>query len=261
MQICRLHPPDSQEQGRTRGYDKGRSVHQEAVERRSPQQEQEQIEKQDQNQTTKKHAQGSRGDETCRLGGKWSRVAVGQKVTDEPERESIIMATDSTSPDDDVAAIGVPPRPSSPGTVSAWSDAEENGGGTDVGRSTAAPLVKDAPRHETKGSVLPFYQRKGFTSIMIAVTLLTVGVAVVAAAAVLLSNNIDGYGGTNTSSDHSQLPVLGEGGAKPQTYSEPEDPVSVATVDHRSPASTTNVPSSDPTKKPTSPTSNVSRGM
>ena len=170
------------------------------------------------------------------------------------------MATDSTSPDDDVAAIGVPPRPSSPGTVSAWSD-EENGDGTDVGRITAAPLVKDAPRHDTKGSVLPFYQRKGFTSIMIAVTLLTVGIAVVAAAAVLLSNNIDGYGGTNTSSDHSQLPVLGEGGAKPQTYSEPEDPVSVATVDHRSPASTTNVPSSDPTKKPTSPTSNVSRGM
>ncbi|EJK76955.1 hypothetical protein THAOC_01254 [Thalassiosira oceanica] len=111
-------------------------------------------------------------------------------------------------------------------------------------------------------TVLPFYQRKGFVSAMIAVTLLAVGVAVLAV--VLLSNNIDvNTGGVTTSSDDSLLPVSGQGGPAPQTSPSSKDPVTgqtapvpTSTVPSR-PTST--VPSSNAMKTSTSsPTSNPS---
>ena len=145
--------------------------------------------------------------------------------------------------------------------------------------------------YEAELAVLPFYQRKGFVSAMIAVTLLAIGVAVVAV--VLPSKNLDGNaGGATTSSDDSLLPFPGQDGAAPQTSPPTKDPVTGQTAsnlflapssapatffdipsislsatlapslatNHRTPVPTTNVTSSNPMKTPTlSPTRNVSR--
>ena len=135
---------------------------------------------------------------------------------------------------------------------------------TSSGRSTVvveAYRVEEA--EETPGigtvyaevAVVPFYLRKGFVSIMIAVTLIAIGVA--ATTGGLLSNNMNGNGGRKTSSDGSLLPVPGSGGATPQTSPPLNDPV----ADQEVTVPATSVPSSDPTKSPTlSPTSNVSQG-
>ena len=106
----------------------------------------------------------------------------------------------------------------------------------------------------------PFYQRKVFVSAMIAVTLLAIGVAVLAV--VLPSNNsVGNTGGAKTSSDGSLLPDPDQA---PQTSPPSNDPVE----DQKATVPRTNEPSSDPTKAPTndptktptsSPTSNVSR--
>ena len=119
------------------------------------------------------------------------------------------------------------------------------------------------PVYEAELAVLPFYQRKGFLSAMIAVTLLAVGVAVVAV--MLLSNNMDGNtGGVTTSSGDSLFPVPGSGGAAPQT----SPPSNETVIGQTAPLLTTSVPSNDPTKTPTrdptktptsSPTRNVSQ--
>ena len=75
-----------------------------------------------------------------------SRVTEARSSEDEPEHEHFIMATEpSASIGDDAGATALPPRPSRPGNVSAGS-AEETGSRTDVDRSTAAPLVRDAPQ-------------------------------------------------------------------------------------------------------------------
>ena len=128
---------------------------------------------------------------------------------------------------------------------------EAPGGGTVY----EAELIEPEPE--------PFYQRKGFVSIMIAVTLLAVGVAVVAV--MLLSNNMDGNtGGVTTSSGDSLFPVPGSGGAAPQT----SPPSNETVIGQTAPLLTTSVPSNDPTKTPTrdptktptsSPTRNVSQ--
>ena len=105
-------------------------------------------------------------------------------------------------------------------------------------------------------AILPCYKRKGFVYAIIAVTLVAIGVAVLAV--VLPSNNLDGNTG---GSDGSLLPDPGQA---PQTSSPSNDPV----ADQKATVPRTNEPSSDPTKAPTndptntptsSPTSNVSR--
>ena len=90
---------------------------------------------------------------------------------------------------------------------------------TSLGRST---VVIEAYRveedEETPGigtvyaevAAVPFYLRKGFVSIMIAVTLLAIGIATTTG--VLLSKNVNGNTGKEiTSSDDSLLPVPGQG--------------------------------------------------
>ena len=118
--------------------------------------------------------------------------------------------------------------------------------------------VEEAPGGGTvyaEVAIVPFYLRKGFVSIMIAVTLLAIGIAVLAV--VLLSNNMGGNGGTKTSSDGALFPVPGSGGAAPQTSPPWNDPV----AGQAAPLATTSVASSDPTKTLTSsPSSNVSQG-
>ena len=103
-------------------------------------------------------------------------------------------------------------------------------------------------------AVVPFYLRKGFVSIMIAVTLIAVGIA--ATTGVLLSRNVNGNTGeVKTSSDDSLLPIPGRAGAAPETSPPSNDPV----TDQTAPVPATTVPSSNPTKTPIlSPTSNVS---
>ncbi|EJK70986.1 hypothetical protein THAOC_07614, partial [Thalassiosira oceanica] len=142
--------------------------------------------------------------------------------------------------------------------------------------------------YEAVLAVQPFYQRKGFVSVMIAVTLLAVGVAVVAV--VLPLKNLDGNaGGVTTSSGDSLLPVSGQGSAAPQTPPPSKDPITGQTApnlyhipssspatfsdipsislsatpapslaaDNETPVLTTNAPSSNPVKIPTlSPTKN-----
>ena len=136
--------------------------------------------------------------------------------------------------EENVSSRGAPP-PARSQTEAVATTATAGLTSTSSGRSTVvveAYRVEEA--EETPGigtvyaevAVVPFYLRKGFVSIMIAVTLIAIGVAVVAV--VLPSNNMGGNtGGMNTSSDGSL---------------------------------TTSVASSDPTKTPTSkPTSNVSQ--
>ncbi|EJK77906.1 hypothetical protein THAOC_00230, partial [Thalassiosira oceanica] len=63
-------------------------------------------------------------------------------------------------------------------------------GGTVYEAELAEP---QAAEPQTPEAILPFYQRKGFVSVMIAVTLLAIGITV--ATGVLLSNNLDGNNG------------------------------------------------------------------
>ncbi|EJK61877.1 hypothetical protein THAOC_17552, partial [Thalassiosira oceanica] len=172
----------------------------------------------DQNSPDNAHDDASTVHSTTGPNVAYAAAAVGPSVegVEEENVPSLGGTPSARSRTEAEAAVGLDSSSSSSGrstiVIEAYrvEEAEE-------GTVYEAELIEHKPE--------PFYQRKGFVSAMIVVTLLAIGVAVMAV--VLPSNNsVGNTGGAKTSSDGSLLPVPGQAGAAPQTSPPSNDPVS-----------------------------------
>ncbi|EJK62351.1 hypothetical protein THAOC_17040 [Thalassiosira oceanica] len=198
-------------------------------------------------------------------------------------RVSIRGSAPSTSPHTEAEVATAAVNRPSEGSSTYIAEAYTVEGDTVYEAELAEPQVSESRSPQAN---LPFYQRKGYASVMTVVALLAIGTA----AGVLLSNNSDRNSGrVKAPSDESLLPVPGQGGAAPQTSSPSEDHItgqtaskylapssapatffdiasvvvkptpapSLATADRETTVPTISVPASNPKKNPTLPPTSI----